>query len=170
MNPLIQLHEDIEARVSQIRQQHDTWPCAKGCDHCCRQLARLPQLTATEWTALRTGLEALPKSTRNEVLSRVAAFNRERQANLRPVTCPLLDQTKGTCPVYLVRPVACRTYGFYVQRDGGLYCADIHGAVTRGEMDHVIWGNHEVIDRHLTTLGESRSLDEWFQRDFSGSN
>ena len=40
----------------------------------------------------------------------------------RPAVCPMLDETASACRVYEYRPVACRTYGFYVQHDLGLYC------------------------------------------------
>jgi hypothetical protein len=74
----------------------------------------------------------------------------------------LLDETTGACPVYAHRPVACRSYGFYVDRGLGLYCRDIEALVTAGELDDVVWGNHEVIERRLTTLGPGRPLTEWF--------
>ena len=64
--------------------------------------------------------------------------------------------------VYAHRPVACRTYGFYVQRDKGLYCQDIESRVAQGDWATVIWGNHDVIDRQLNALGDSRDLTEWF--------
>jgi hypothetical protein len=38
------LHADIDTRVTNIRKNTADWPCAKGCDTCCRQLANLPQL------------------------------------------------------------------------------------------------------------------------------
>ena len=60
MTSPINLHADIDARVRHIRATHPDWPCAKGCDACCRQLARMPQLTAGEWELLRPALAALP--------------------------------------------------------------------------------------------------------------
>lgn len=83
----------------------------------------------------------------------------------RPLTCPLLDRSNGTCPVYHQRPVACRTYGFYVQRDKGLYCHDIELQVDEGRLPSVVWGNHDAIDQRLAGLGESRSLSDWFEMD-----
>ena len=41
-------------------------------------------------------------------------------------------------------PVACRTYGFYVQRDLGLYCRDI--------------------ENRVAGLGEALPLTEWCER------
>ena len=78
------------------------------------------------------------------------------------VVCPMLERESGACPVYAHRPVACRSYGFYVQRDKGLYCAEIEASVAQGELADVVWGNHDAIDRGLMATGESRSLIEWF--------
>ena len=64
--------------------------------------------------------------------------------------------------VYVHRPVACRTYGFYVQRDQGLYCKGIESRVADGDWADVIWGNQDSIDRRLSALGDSRDLTEWF--------
>jgi hypothetical protein len=58
--------------------------------------------------------------------------------------------------------VACRTYGFYVQRDKGLYCGDIEKRVADGDWSGVVWGNQDTIDRRLRGMGESRELTVWF--------
>jgi hypothetical protein len=60
--------------------------------------------------------------------------------------------------------VACRTYGFYVQRDLGLYCHDIESRVADGALVDVVWGNHDAIDQRLTGMGEIRALTDWFER------
>jgi Fe-S-cluster containining protein len=85
----------------------------------------------------------------------------------RPVVCPLLDESTGACPVYAQRPVACRSYGFYVQRDLGLYCHDIEKLVAEGALADVVWGNHDAIDQQLDALGEKRPLTEWFAGSFA---
>lgn len=156
---LVELHAGIDTRVRLIRESRADWPCAKGCDHCCRQLADVPQLTETEWALLREGLAALPHERLNEVRVEVAKLAAD---HVWPVTCPLLDRSSGACPVYLHRPVACRTYGFYVQRDLGLYCGEIEARVAEGGLADVIWGNQDAVDRDLAGLGEKRSLVEWF--------
>ena len=79
----------------------------------------------------------------------------------------MLDQTEGACPVYAQRPVACRTYGFYVQRELGLYCGDIEARVAGGELGGVVWGNHDAVDQALGALGEVRPLTEWFECDIA---
>ena len=74
----------------------------------------------------------------------------------------MLDQSAGSCKVYAYRPVACRTYGFYVQRDKGLYFKDIEMHVANGDWVGVVWGNQDPVDRRLSGLGDSRDLTEWF--------
>ena len=155
---LCALHADIDARVAEIRTAQPDWPCAKGCDACCRRLAAVPQLTAGEWALLRGALAALPAGQLAQIEHRLSAL--ETRA---PLTCPLLDEASGACPVYAQRPVACRTYGYYTQRDGGLYCGQIEARVSTGQLDDVIWGNHDAIDRRLTRLGETRALTDWFR-------
>jgi Fe-S-cluster containining protein len=154
---LLQLHADIDQRVHLIRAARAAWPCAKGCDHCCRKLAEVPRLSAAEWALLGAGLAALPADRLEAIRHRIAAL---AAAPLHPVVCPLLEH--GACAVYAHRPVACRTYGFYVQRELGLYCGDIEAQVDSGALAEVVWGNHDAIDRELGHLGGSRTLTEWF--------
>ena len=80
------------------------------------------------------------------------------------MVCPLLDESSGACPVYAQRPVACCSYGFFVQRDLGLYCHDIEKLVAEGALSDVVWGNHDAIDHRLAGFGETRPLTEWFAR------
>lgn len=156
---LHKLHEQIDLRTNSIRSTRPDWPCSKGCDLCCRQLAAVPQLSATEWTLLQQGLQQLPADQLAIIRQRVAALTENAQA---PIICPLLDQASGACPVYAQRPVACRSYGFYVQRALGLYCADIEQQVASGKLADVVWGNHDGIEHVLLAEGESRSLVAWF--------
>ena len=95
--PLIQLHADIDRRVASIRTAQPDWLCAKGCDTCCRRLAGVPTLTAAEWALLQAGLAALPPAQLDEIRRRVAAL---ASAPVRPVTCPLLEETSGACPAW----------------------------------------------------------------------
>lgn len=156
---LMQLHRDIETRVEQIRENRPDWLCAKGCDLCCRRLAEIPPLTAAEWALLQRGLAALPASQRAQIGEKISALAEQTS---RPIVCPFLDPDTGACPVYLHRPVACRSYGFYVQRELGLYCHAIESAVAAGSLSDVVWGNHDAIDQRLSQLGASRPLTEWF--------
>lgn len=156
-NTLTQLHSDIDLRVQSILEGRADWPCGKGCDSCCKHLADVPLLTLTEWELLREGLAALPPERLHEVCDNIAALT-----GGQPCTCPMLDISNGSCPVYAQRPVACRSYGFYVQRDKGLYCGVIEMKVAGGEFSEVVWGNHDAIDQQLSRLGERRSLTDLF--------
>lgn len=161
MTTLSQLHIDIEVRVQTILGERSDWLCGEGCDSCCRQLANVPQLTLAEWDLLREGLADLTPERLQEIRRNMAALSRQQS---RPYTCPMLDISTGSCPVYMQRPVACRTYGFYVQRDQGLYCSDIESCVADGTLADVVWGNHDAIDQRLAGLGEVRALTDWFER------
>ncbi len=158
VNSLFRLHAEIDNRVQSLRDGYPDWPCSKGCDSCCRQLADVPQLTAPEWELLREGLATLSPERLQAIRRAVAEL---AASSLRPVVCPMLDSVAGTCPVYAQRPVACRTYGFYVQRGKGLYCRDIETQVAEGTMDGQVWGNHEAVEQRLTKFGEARPLTEW---------
>ena len=160
MSPLSQLLVDIDARVHAIRGDRRDWLCAKGCDSCCRHLAEAPRLTAAEWALLREALAALPAQRLDEVRQKMQTWAAGPPSF--PVVCPLLDPVSGACPVYAARPVACRTYGFYVQRELGLYCHEIESRVADGALADVVWGNHDAIDQRLAGLGEVRALNEWF--------
>ncbi len=159
MNTLTQIHDDIETRVQSIRDNHSDWLCGLGCDGCCHRLSEIPLLTKPEWALLKEGLAALAPEQIQEIGQNILALT---GLTARPLVCPMLDQTAGACRVYAHRPVACRTYGFYVQRDQGLYCKDIESRVTNGEWAKVVWGNQEAIDQRLGGLGDTRELTEWF--------
>lgn len=159
MNTLVPLHTDIDTRVQAIITKHPDWLCRMGCDGCCKRLAEIPRLTAAEWELLQTGLAALPSEQLLGIGRNIAKL---AEQTTRPITCPMLNQSLGVCRVYAYRPVACRTYGFYVQRDKGLYCNDIDARVAQGDWTTVVWGNHDAIDRQLNALGDSRDLTEWF--------
>jgi Fe-S-cluster containining protein len=161
MNALFQLHADIDARVRTIRDDHPGWLCRKGCDRCCRQLAEVPRLTDAEWDVLRAGLATLPPARLAEIRRDVAALAAESAG---PVVCPLLERASGACSVYVQRPVACRTYGFYVQRHLGMYCGDIESRVADGALADVVWGNHDAVDHRLADMGDVRTLAHWFDQ------
>lgn len=167
MNRLSALHADIDARVSLIRSEHPDWLCRRGCEGCCHRLAEIPQLTAAEWALLREGLSALPPALLQRICKEVATLD-EQQA--RPIVCPFLDRSTGSCRVYFHRPIACRTYGFYVQREKGLYCNDIENQVDRGLLDHVVWGNQDAIDHRLKDTGEMRALTAWFLQEMQSTS
>lgn len=159
MTPLERLHADIDARVAAIRSERPDWLCRQGCQGCCHRLADIPRLSLAEWRLLDEGLALLPSEILRAVAGDVAAL---AEQSVRPIVCPLLDRASGSCRVYPQRPIACRTYGFYLQRDKGLYCKDIEAQVDNGVLNDVVWGNHDAVDRRLQALGETRALTEWF--------
>lgn len=161
MTALCQLHADIDARVRAIRRTRSDWLCGKGCDSCCRRLADVPQLSEAEWNLLQEGLQRLPQAYLRQIRRDISVLASQQ---LRPIVCPLLDQPSGACIVYPERPVACRTYGFYVQRELGLYCPDIESRVAGGDLTDVVWGNHDAIEHRLGALGETLALTVWFER------
>jgi len=157
--PLDQIHADIDARVQAIRKSRPDWLCRRGCSACCHRLAEIPLLTQAEWGLLKEGLETLPTAEREAICDQVLAL---AQTTSRPIICPMLDEAAGACRVYAYRPVACRTYGFFVERDLGLYCKEIEAQVERGELSMVIWGNQDRVAHALKALGDARDLTEWF--------
>lgn len=152
------LDAQIEARCRSIQEAHPYWPCAEGCDHCCRSLPHLPEFSRDEWARLRDAIVALPDAIREEI------YSRTRESQSHPVVCPLLDRERGACRVYEARPIACRTYGFYADRDAGLHCDRVTRVVAeRGVEETVVWGNGEGVAREVRTLGEPVSLRAWMK-------
>ena len=160
MKTLTELHDDIDERVSAIRLENPDWLCRMGCDGCCHRLAQIPELTIAEWTLFREGFATLSDEKQQEIRQNVATLSSQSP---RSIVCPMLDKAAGACLIYAYRPVACRTYGFYVERDKGLYCHDIELRVEQGELNNVVWGNHDTVNRHLDKLGDKRNLVEWFE-------
>jgi uncharacterized protein len=157
---LLALIGQVERRAEQVRQAapHIAWPCQKGCDACCRRLAAQPLLTRAEWTLLQQGIAGLPPAEAVAVAKRVLAL-----PCAGPMVCPFLHPAAGACLVYPQRPVACRAFGFYVERDGGLYCPGIAHRVAGGEFNDVVWGNGSALqDRLAAAAGPPRPLQEWW--------
>ena len=154
------LDEQVEARAAAIRAEHTYWPCKRGCDLCCRSLPHLPTITEVEWLRVAEAIEALEPELQLDVRRRTrAAVGAEP-----PVTCPLLDPAAGVCLVYRARPVACRTYGYFAERDAGLHCEQVSRAVAQhGDEERVVWGNGEAIATALRAEGEPRSLAVWMR-------
>jgi Fe-S-cluster containining protein len=153
------LRESVRERTAQIEAAVKDWPCRRGCDYCCRHLAAQPLLTIDEWDALRVHIESLDVDTQREIQSRYD----ELESGSPPIICPFLHRTRGECHVYPARPLACRSYGFYVERGRGLYCGQIEERVESGDFDGLIWGNHETVEARLEAIGPRRPLLEWLR-------
>ncbi|WP_321475214.1 YkgJ family cysteine cluster protein [uncultured Paludibaculum sp.] len=163
MSRLHLIQEEVRMRVNEITSAHRDWPCRKGCDECCRRLASIPRVSLAEWQAISDAIEALPAETAESARQRI----RDTVGARRPVVCPLLDTRSGSCLIYEARPVACRTYGFYAERERVLGCSRIE-AISHQSQD-VIWGHHLALEGQLGTLGSARELPDWLAAGSSDS-
>lgn len=113
-------------------------PCRRGCSRCCIGPFAI---TIVDVAELHRGLATLPEPTRLDIESRaraqVAALESAHPrltatpflddwpdaeadrlaARFADLPCPALDRD-GSCRVYPFRPLACRTMGIPVERDG----------------------------------------------------
>lgn len=166
MSTLEQIETQIERIIENIRTQHPDWSCQRGCDECCRRLAELPLITRAEWLRLKDGLTRLSDLETRQIRNEVKDLARESG----PLICPLLDQIEGTCKVYPYRPLACRSYGYFVQKGVGLHCKKIEEQVATGDLNHVVWGNQDALERDMRQEGQPRSLSDWFIDPVHGFN
>jgi Fe-S-cluster containining protein len=150
------LYAEIAERSDEIARAHASWPCLRGCNGCCRNLAGLPAFTRAEWEHLWVAYRALPEALRARIRSRV-----ERLDPGAPGPCPFLDEASGQCRVYSHRPAICRTYGFYAARDGGRWCEDVDGDLER-RTEPVTFGDQDAVDDRLAAMGDPISILEWF--------
>ena len=150
------LEAEISRRTGSILAAVPDWPCRKGCDYCCRHLATLPLVTEPEWEQIQAGLAQLGPDVRNEANLRLEHLISTGAP--RPVTCPYLEPSSSSCLIYAHRPLACRTYGFYRERDRGQYCETIE------QMNpDVVWGNAESLDTRAEPLGPRHDLAYWYR-------
>jgi Fe-S-cluster containining protein len=155
MTPLYQIQREIQLRTAETAAAHPDWPCRKGCDDCCRSLASVPRIAAAEWLPIARAIVALPPATAAEVRRRI----RDSAGASRPVVCPLLDLASGACLVYDARPLACRAYGFYAERDAVLGCRRIETLSL--ESPNIVWGNHSALEARVHRLGAAAELSVW---------
>lgn len=152
---LHQIQRNVASRSHAIISAQPDWPCRKGCDECCRRLASAPRVSEEEWRLIAAAVEALPCEIADLVRRRI----RESASATRPVVCPLLDTDSGTCLVYEARPVACRAYGFYAERQYVLGCSRIERIGDKRR--NVVWGNHAALEEELRELGPAAALSQW---------
>jgi uncharacterized protein len=160
---LLALFDEVHARAAALSRDHAGWPCTRGCGACCRSLARVPDLTRSEWELVERALRELPESEHEVCRERaraLAASAREDGADQR-CECPLFDARCDTCRIYAARPLACRSYGFYAGRRHDAWC----GLVARhveDRRDQLLLGNLDGIEAELGRIDpERRSLLEW---------
>lgn len=155
MSRLNIIQQEVGLRTQEIIARDEDWPCRKGCDECCRSLASMPRITQEEWQLIARALNSLPVETAESIRERIRAS----AGMSRPVVCPLLDSSSGSCLVYESRPVACRAYGFYVERQSVLGCSRIESIAQKSQ--DVVWGNHTALEDKLHALGPAATLDGW---------
>jgi Fe-S-cluster containining protein len=161
MTGLHQIQDAVHLRTQEIASAHTAWPCRRGCDDCCRSLASAPRVTQGEWRLIAAALDTLPAATAESTRRRIEAS----ASASRPVVCPFLDTDAGACLIYDARPVACRAYGFYAERESVLGCHRI--ASIAAECSGVVWGNHAALEERLGTLGPAATLAEWLTRTYT---
>jgi Fe-S-cluster containining protein len=171
---LLRLYDEVQGRNAALAEAHPSWPCARGCGACCSTLARVPELTRSEWLLFEAALLALPEAERRACLTaahRLGEQLRQRALATRaagrdpsdegPCACPLYNAAEQVCRVYAARPLACRSYGFYAGRSHDAWCSLVatHVAEVR---DSLVLGNHDALEARLLRLdGERRDLLAW---------
>jgi hypothetical protein len=68
------IDDRIQTTVQAIQAEHDWWLCRRGCDGCCRQLARPPELSELEWARVDQAVAALVPEVRAEVENKIDAL------------------------------------------------------------------------------------------------
>ncbi|MCB9128019.1 MAG: YkgJ family cysteine cluster protein [Ardenticatenales bacterium] len=155
------LYTQIAQRVGAATAARGAWPCAKGCDGCCRRLAALPHVTAAEWQRMAEGLALLPAAEQAAIRQRIDVAARGGAAPPH-VVCPFLHDSSGACSIYDHRPAACRMYGFYVARSGNQWCDIVQALDDNGELNGLILGNFDAMARQLQRqFGPTRPINEW---------
>jgi Fe-S-cluster containining protein len=160
---LLALFDEVGARAATLAREHAGWPCTRGCGACCRSLARVPELTRSEWELLAAALDGLSDVERESCRERartLASSVRDHGGDQR-CECPLFDPHSETCRVYAARPLACRSYGFYAGRQHDAWCELVaaHVADTR---DQLRLGNLDAVEAELGRIdSERRSLLDW---------
>lgn len=142
------LDAEVEARCQAVAEARPDWPCRAGCADCCRALAVPMEVSDAEWARVEDALEALGAEG-ERLRGRLDAWTDAR-------ACPLLGDDER-CSIYAARPLACRTYGFYVAGDGkGLWCAEI--SALEG-LENTVLGHERGIDGRLSR--PRRTWSEW---------
>ncbi|XGV94636.1 MAG: YkgJ family cysteine cluster protein [Leptolyngbya sp. BL-A-14] len=161
------LDTQIESRVQAIRADRDWWPCRRGCDACCRNLAHPPELSQAEWERVDMAVTSLPAPVQAAIEQRIDSLLQRIRGQVlsSAVVCPYLNAQEGTCWIYDSRPIACRTYGFFAARDHNQYCEKIETEVNTRQDDGIIWGNAEAIRHDVERISSIPILFEQHYHD-----
>jgi Fe-S-cluster containining protein len=160
---LLELFDEVNERSQALALTHAQWPCARGCGACCQKLARVPELTRSEWQLFEEAMLSLPETVREECLAKARLLARELNARGEegPCVCPMFDAEAQACRVYAARPLACRSYGFYAGRSHDAWC-NLVAEHVREVRDTLVFGNLDALEARLARMGsESRDLLSW---------
>ena len=146
------LDSEISSRCKVVHQQKADWPCRAGCAQCCKTLKEPMQVTEPEWRRLQSAIDKLESTDYENVMQGLDIWSKV-EAGVEHI-CPMLG-SDDRCLVYDARPIACRTYGYYVASDGqGRWCSIIEA---RDDLHEVIWG----YERSLRTENNLICLSDW---------
>lgn len=116
-------------------------------------------MTEPEWLLLRSSFDLLQETTQQQVFTRIRALTPGEDRYV----CPMLDAEQGACLVYEGRPLACRTYGYYVHDRDEKWCVQVSEHLGSETEARPIMGNEAALERRLARAGRpARRLDEWF--------
>lgn len=105
----------VDARLAEAAGRSGHWlACHPGCCECCRGPFPISDADAQR---LRTGLAELLSHDPHRA-SEIQRRAREWSGN-DDEACPALDPANGTCELYAVRPMTCRTFGPPVRCESG---------------------------------------------------
>lgn len=146
----------IGARMQAILDHQDWFPCRRGCDQCCRQLAHPPELTPGEWARIDRAIAALPDVLRTQIQEKIQALLTQIVQGTTPaaIVCPFLNDREGACHIYEARPIACRTYGFFVARNHNQYCTLIEAELEQRHHPPILWGNASSVQHELAAIDD----------------
>jgi Fe-S-cluster containining protein len=110
-----------------------------------------------EWERVDQAVAQLPKLERVVVTQKIDALLQQiaEETLGSSVVCPYLNEQEGACRIYHDRPIACRTYGFFVARDQDQYCQQIEAEIDQRQENAVVWGNAEAVRHELERMSSA---------------
>lgn len=183
---LQQLYKRIDATIQmhyfKNPAKNKKQPCKKGCDDCCSQffeisegeammiLEHLKTFTTEELNSIKNNLQetydyfvseypdffnAYFSNSGQEAFDSDAYFTDETRFDIR-IPCPFLTE-EGSCNIYTVRPLICRTTGssFTEESDLGEICEHIHSSIDAQEWQ----ANLESFQEEIWAASELSTLE-----------